>query len=76
MEVSEQCDGTYLSSKKCAALGFAGGGILKCNSTTCQYDTSECIDCNGVLCLVPIILLAIIPFEAFLFLWLVLLGAQ
>jgi hypothetical protein len=46
---AEQCDGTNLSSKTCATQGF-GGGTLKCNTTTCQFDTSECKGQPPVTC--------------------------
>ena len=42
VEGDEQCEGTDPPSETCAALGFAGGGNLKCNSSTCQFDTLEC----------------------------------
>lgn len=55
----EQCDPTSpwpLNAQTCTSLGLGfTGGTLKCNSSTCQFDTSECTlpascgdgSCNG-----------------------------
>ena len=56
LEAGEECDGTGSPSTTCAALGFGGGGTLKCNSTTCKFDTSQCIACSGIGCFLLIIL--------------------
>ncbi len=46
INTGESCDGTSLNGKTCQALGFNSvSGNLKCSST-CQFDTSSCV--NGV----------------------------
>ncbi len=48
IETGEQCDGSNLAGKTCAANGFAGG-TLRCSSS-CQFDESLCTNCgNGVV---------------------------
>lgn len=42
IEPIEQCDGTELNQATCLSLGFKGGGVLRCNLTTCLYDTQMC----------------------------------
>jgi hypothetical protein len=39
----ERCDGTNLNGATCNSLGYRGGGELRCNATTCQYDTIRCV---------------------------------
>jgi hypothetical protein len=31
-----------LNGATCKTLGYRGGGELRCNATTCQYDTISC----------------------------------
>lgn len=38
---TEQCDQTNLNQATCVSLGFQGGA-LRCNATTCLYDTQLC----------------------------------
>lgn len=40
-EGTEQCDGNDLGMSTCMSLGKQMG-LLKCNPTTCFYDTSMC----------------------------------
>jgi hypothetical protein len=60
VEGDEHCEGTDSPLETCAALGFVGGGTLKCNSTNCQFDTSECIGCIGIWCFFSAIWLAFV----------------
>ena len=43
LQSGEQCDGTNMNGKTCANLGNAfTGGTLTCSST-CQFDTTQCV---------------------------------
>jgi hypothetical protein len=44
---AEKCDRTNLNGATCQSLGFAGGGMLLCNPTTCNYDTIMCRNTTG-----------------------------
>ena len=44
VDAGEQCDGGDLNGQTCLSLGYAGGGALSCNPSSCQYDISQCID--------------------------------
>ena len=44
MDAGEQCDGGDLNGQTCLSLGYAGGGALSCNPSSCQYDISQCVD--------------------------------
>jgi hypothetical protein len=39
----EACDRYDLSGATCASLGYAGGGLLRCSPSTCNYDVSMCL---------------------------------
>ncbi|MBI1934906.1 hypothetical protein HYS31_00550 [Candidatus Woesearchaeota archaeon] len=41
INAGEQCDGSNLDSKNCKSFNYAGG-TLKCKSTDCQFDFSQC----------------------------------
>ena len=43
---SEQCDGVNLDGNTCQSQGFYSG-VLSCDPTTCQFDTSLCFDYCG-----------------------------
>ena len=46
-ESNEKCDGTDLRDKTCPDIaGFKNGGTLACNKLTCEYDTSQCWECE------------------------------
>ncbi|MBO5752841.1 MAG: hypothetical protein J6S69_03995, partial [Proteobacteria bacterium] len=39
----ELCDGSNLGGKTCADIAAGTTGELKCNPSTCQYDTTACV---------------------------------
>jgi hypothetical protein len=39
---NERCDGMNLNGLTCRIIGYRGGGELRCNLTTCQFDTIAC----------------------------------
>jgi hypothetical protein len=42
VDSGEFCDSNNLNGASCSSLGYAGGGTLLCNETTCLYDTLDC----------------------------------
>lgn len=44
----EACDRTNLNGATCLSLGYAGGGVLLCNPTSCHYDTIMCRMSTGM----------------------------
>ena len=52
IEIGESCDSNQLNNMSCSAFGFPSGN-LKCSTSTCQLDTSECVappSCgNGII---------------------------
>lgn len=48
LDDTEQCEGNNLGGFTCTDLGFSSG-TLKCNATTCAYDTSSCAG-DGAVC--------------------------
>jgi hypothetical protein len=40
----EECDGMNLGGATCSALGFFGGGFLRCYPGSCTFDVSGCLE--------------------------------
>ncbi len=49
LEAGEKCETGTLNGQNCASLGFSGGGNLGCSST-CQFNTKNCVDVETNVC--------------------------
>jgi hypothetical protein len=43
IEGEEVCDGTELGGETCINLGFTGGGVVTCDASCMEFDTSACL---------------------------------
>ena len=53
LEIGEDCENGNLNGKSCASIGGYVAGNLKCNTDSCTFDTSDCVECttdNTSLC--------------------------